>query len=78
MGNREAGSAKNKFSYIDKWLSNTQITQKLSNYFWRNEKIPDTQITQALKFRYAQYMGNHREKHIMASHTPKPQLYTMP
>ena len=60
-GNRETISAKHKFPYIDKWLSNTQIHQKLSNHFWHNEKIPDTQITQTLKFRYAQYMGNHRK-----------------
>jgi hypothetical protein len=59
-GNRETSLAKHKFPYVDKWLSNIQINQKLSNHFWQDEKIPDTQITQTLKFRYAQYMGNHR------------------
>jgi hypothetical protein len=59
--NRETSAAINKFPYIDKWLSNTQINQKLSNHFWYNDTIPDTQITQTLKFRYTQYMGNHRK-----------------
>ena len=59
--NREATSSKQKFPYVDKWLSNEQINQKLSNHFWKNDKVPDTQITQNLKFRYAQYMGNHRK-----------------
>jgi hypothetical protein len=44
---------------VDKSLSNTQISHKLSNHFWKNENITYAQITQALKFRYAQYMGNH-------------------
>ena len=52
-GNKEANLAKHKFPYVDKWLSNTQINQKLSNHFWQDEKIPDTQTTQTLKFRYA-------------------------
>ena len=59
--NRETTIARNKFPYVDKWVSNTQINQKLSNHFWKNDQIPDTQITQTLKFRYAQYMGNHRK-----------------
>ena len=58
---RETTSAKRKSPYVDKWLSNEQINQKLSNHFWKDDKIPDTQITQTLKFRYAQYMGNHRK-----------------
>ncbi len=49
------------FPYVDKWLSNTQINQKLSNHFWKNKKVTDAQITQTLKFRYAQYMGNHKK-----------------
>ena len=53
--------AKQKFLYVDKWLSNEQINQKLSNHFWKNNNIPDTQVTQTLKFGYAQYMGNHRK-----------------
>ena len=46
----ETALAINKFPYVDKWLSNTQINQKLSNHFWNNDQIPDTQITQTLKF----------------------------
>ena len=53
--------AKNKFPYVDKWLSNDQINHKLSNHFWKNEKVTDAQISQTLKFRYAQYTGNHRK-----------------
>ena len=58
---RETALAKRNFTYVDKWLSNEHINQKLSNHFWKDDKIPDTQITQTLKFRYAQYMGNHRK-----------------
>src|ERR1700738_2077621 len=61
--NRECALAIQKYPYVDKWISNKQINQKLSNHFWKSKQIPDTQITQTLKFRYAQYMGNHR-KHI--------------
>jgi hypothetical protein len=59
--NRETTLAKQKSPYVAKWLSNEEINQKLSNHFWKNDKVPDTQITQTLKFRYAQYMGNHRK-----------------
>jgi hypothetical protein len=62
----ETTSAKRKFTYVDKWLSNEQINQNLSNHFWKDDKIPDTQITQTLKFRYAQYMGNHRRRKKLA------------
>ena len=57
----EVDTTKTKFPYVDKWLSYTQIHQKLSNHFWKNEAVIDAQITQTLKFRYAQYMGNHRK-----------------
>ena len=60
-GNREAAIAKNKFPHIDKWLSSDQINHKLSNHFWKNEKVIHAQISQTLKFRYARYMGNHRK-----------------
>jgi hypothetical protein len=53
----EAASTRHKFPYVDKWLSNTQINQKLSNYLWKDESVTDAQLTQTLKFRYAQYMG---------------------
>jgi hypothetical protein len=74
-GTPEAAIAKNKFPYVDKWLSNDQINHKLSNHFWKNEKATDAHISQTLKFRYAQYMGNQRKKHLLATHTPKPQLH---
>ena len=51
---RKVGNARIKFPYVDKWLSNTQINQKLSNHFWENKKTTDAQITQTLKFKYAQ------------------------
>ena len=57
----EATLAKRKFPYVDKWLSNEQINQKLSNHLWNNANVSDTQITQTLKFRFAQCMGNHRK-----------------
>ena len=53
--------AKHKIPYVDKWLSNDQINQKISNHFWKNDKATDAQISQTSKFRYAQYMGNHRK-----------------
>ena len=59
--NRETTLAKQKFPYVAKWLANEEINQKLSNHFWKNDKTPNTQITQTLKLRYAQYMGNHRK-----------------
>jgi hypothetical protein len=75
-GNRETISTKNKFPYVDKWLSNTQINQKLSNHFWHNGMVLDTQITQTLKLRYAQYMGNHQKKIFSnLSHTKIPTVH---
>ena len=37
--NREVRATQNNFPYVDKWLSNTQINQKLSNHFWKNYRI---------------------------------------
>ena len=70
--------AQHKFPYVEKWLANERINQKLSNQLWKNKKVTDVQITQTLKFRYAQYMGNHTKKHLLAPKIPKPQLYIMP
>ncbi len=70
--NQEATLAKRKFPYVDKWLSNEQINQKLSNHFWKNENTLDTQITQILKFRFAQYMGNHRKNIFWPLNYPNP------
>jgi hypothetical protein len=51
------------FDNINKWVNNPHIDQKISNNLWTNPIITDTQITQLLKFRYGQYMGNAR-KHL--------------
>jgi hypothetical protein len=59
--NHEIAIALRKFPYVEKWLANEQINHKLSNHFWKNNKISYAQITQTLKFRYAQHMGNHRK-----------------
>jgi len=68
--------AQHKYPYVDKWLSNDQINQKLSNHFWKNNKISDAQITQILKFRYAQYMGNHKKKTFFGpSYTKTPTVH---
>lgn len=53
--------AKTTFTYVDKWLSNTQINQKLTNHFWKKRNVTNAQIIQTLKFRYAEYKGNHRK-----------------
>jgi hypothetical protein len=42
---QEVRMAQHKHPYVDKWLSNDQIHQKLSNHFWKNNKITDAQIT---------------------------------
>ena len=59
--NREVIIAQIKFPYVDRWLSNKQINRKLSNHLWKKKKVTDAKIIQILKFRYAQYMGNHRK-----------------
>jgi hypothetical protein len=66
-GTREAATTKNKFPNDNKWLSNDQINHKLSNHFWKN-----IQISQTLKFRYAQYMGNHRKNIFGHTNTKTP------
>ena len=47
-------------------------TQKLSNHFWKNVNVPDTQITQTLTFRFAQYTGNHRKNIFWPLKYPNP------
>ena len=42
-------------------IQNTQIDHKISNHLWKTKSVIDAQITQTLKFRFAQYMGNHRQ-----------------
>jgi hypothetical protein len=55
-----------KFDNINKWINNPLIDNKISNKFWTNPTVTDSQITQLLKFRYGQYMGNAR-KHLFWS-----------
>ena len=38
-----------------------QVGHRICIHFWINDKVIDAQITQTLKFKYAQYMGNHRK-----------------
>jgi ribonuclease HI len=49
------------FDNINKWINNPLIDNKISNNFWTNPTVTDSQITQLLKFRYGQYMGNARK-----------------
>jgi thiol-disulfide isomerase/thioredoxin len=51
------------FDNINKWVNNPLIDNKISNNFWTNPTVTNSQITQLLKFRYGQYMGNAR-KHL--------------
>jgi len=67
--NREMAIAQRKFPYIEKWLTNEQINHK---HFSKNKKISDAQITQTLKFRYAQYTGNHRKNIFWPLKFPNP------
>jgi hypothetical protein len=70
---REAATTRHKFPCVDKWLSNTQINQKLFNYLWKDESVTDAQLTQTLKFRSAQYVhGQPYEKYIL----PPPHTQT--
>ena len=52
-----------KIPYIDNWINNEEIELNDSNDFWNNKTTTDSQITQLLKFRIGQYMGN-ATKHI--------------
>ena len=42
------------FPYAEKWLSKEEICHKLSNQFLKTPQTMDAQITQLLKFRFAQ------------------------
>ena len=46
------------FPNIDKWIFNKDIDNKLSNDFWTNKSIIDSQKTCFLKLRHGQYIGN--------------------
>ena len=70
--NHEVMVAQNKFPYVDKWLTNKQINQKLSNQIWKKQKVMDAQITRTLKFIYAQYMGNLKKNICGLSNSKTP------
>lgn len=48
--------------YIAKWNNISHISKVLSNHFWTTPKCTNTQMTQTMKFKYAQYMGNTRAR----------------
>ena len=47
---------------INKWIANDKIDNELSNKFWTNKNITDSQKTCLLKLRHGQYMGNARKQ----------------
>ena len=51
-----------KFPNIDKWIANEDIDNKLSNEYWTNKQIIDSQKTCLLKLRHGQYMDNARKQ----------------
>ena len=66
LENEENETTAKSFDNINKWINNPLIDNKISNNFWTNPTITDSQIIQFLKFRYGQYMGNAR-KHLFWS-----------
>ena len=51
-----------EFPYIDKWIANEDIDKELSNKYWTNKHIIDSQETCLLKLQHGQYMGNARKQ----------------
>ena len=51
-----------EFSNIDKWITNEDIDNELSNEYKTNKQITDSQKTCLLKLQHGQYMGNAREQ----------------
>ena len=51
-----------EFPNIDKWIANEDIDNELSNEYWTNKHIIDSQKTCLLKLRHGQYMGNARKQ----------------
>ena len=47
---------------IDKWIANEKIDNVLSNKFWTNKNIMDSQKACLLKLRHGQYIGNARKQ----------------
>ena len=50
------------FPNIDKWIANEDIDNELSNEYWTNKHIIDSQKICLLKLRHGQYMGNARKQ----------------
>ena len=46
----------------DKWVANQKIDIELSNKFWTNKNIIDSQKPCLLKLRHGQYVGNARKQ----------------
>ena len=64
------------FPNIDKWIANEDIDNKLSNEYWTNKYITNSQKTCLLKLRYDQYMGNAR-KQLFLEEKSTPQLHAL-
>jgi ribonuclease HI len=58
------------------WTNNPHIDHKLSNGFWTHPTTTDAQISQTLKFRHGQYVGNLRKTIIWPERFQNP-LCTM-
>ena len=50
------------FPNIDKWVANKDIDNELSNEYWTNKHITDSQKTCLLKLRHGQYIDNARKQ----------------
>ena len=69
-----------QFPNIEKWIANEDIDNELSNEYWTNKHITDSQKTCLLKLKHGQYMGNAR-KQLFLVEKPTPQshaLYAIP
>ena len=65
-------------TYIAKWLNNPLIHFIVSNYLWSSPQCTDAQITQTLKLRYKQSMGNQRKYTIWHGQFPTPSCIMCP
>ena len=51
-----------EFPNIDKWIANEDINNELSNEYWTNKQITNSQKTCILKLQHGQYIGNARKQ----------------
>ena len=65
-----------EFPSIDKWIANEDIDNELSNEYWINKHITNSQKTCLLKLRYGQYIGNAR-KQLFLVNRPILQSYAL-